>query len=341
MAETILQFPDRYVGTIGWSTSGRAECDQWVRAQGRVAVPAGVQLSVSPSHADCLEPLLPVALQVDALFVNKTPITGDELAPVAAFTSLTYFHASKARKLDDVGVRHLAGLFRLEHLDLYSTLVTDDALVGFAHMEKLQHLHLGATQVRAHGLAALRGLRNLSWLSLESTKVADAALTRLDGSGLAKLALFRSRVSPDGVRAFQQRYPKCTVVANLKEQADIVQQATAARLHLALLVRRAAGDLSVKAADGDAAVAAAANRSLPPGTRVEGLPSAGKPWAEVVTATWDPEELSRPPAAYMLNFLPPRSRVRVVFPDGRDVVVPWLVQRGPDRRNSSNPLRAN
>ena len=341
MAETILQFPDRYVGAIGWSTCGSDVSDHWVRAEGRVTIPAGVALSVSPRDAACLEPLLPVALQVDSLFVNKTPITGEELWPVAAFTSLTYFHASKARKLDDAGVRHLAGLFRLEHLDLYSTLVTDEALVSLAHMEKLRQLHLGATQVQGYGLPALRGLRNLTWLSLEDTKVGDKALAKLDGSALAKLALWGSRVTPDGVRAFQHRYPRCNVVVNMKHLEELAQRRADARLRLTLLIQRVPGSYALPAEADEEAVAAEANRLFPPGTRFEALPVDEKPWAVVVEKNWSPDELWAPMPAVMLKVLGTGSKIRVAFPDGRHVTVRWLSARGADRRRPEPRLLAN
>lgn len=280
-------------------------------------------------------------VQVDGLQINKTHITGDELAPVARFVNLRYLNASKAWKLDDAGIRHFAGLSRLEHLDLYSTQVTDAGLVSLANLTSLQHLHLGGTHLRGSGLGALRGLRRLARLSVEHMRIGDAALAQIDCPGLSKLVVFGTRVTPEGVRAFRLRFPRCEVVVDCAIE-KIAKNAAGARHLLTLLVRRVVTGHPLRAEDGDEAVVEVVSRLFPLGTQFERL-KPGKPSSPpmVVDDEWGRDDLWASKPVVLLGLLPHDSQIRISFPGGSRIVVPWLAARGADRRRPAPKLLAN
>jgi hypothetical protein len=319
-------------------TSGSFE--RLASAQGSVAVPDDAVLHIVALQAECLEPLVPVARQVEGLQVNKTTITGAELAPVAHFANLTYFNASKAKRFDDIGVRHLAGLIRLEYVDLYNTAVTDACLDSLAKLENLEHLHLGGTQVKGTAFEALNGLRRLTWLSVEYLPIGDDALARIQCPALTTFAAYGTLVTPDGVRAFQRRYPRCAVAAKIDAIENRMQRDSEARERLALLIQRVVVGHQVKAEDGNEAVAAAADRVLPIGTRIAGLVPGEKTFAAIVNRSWGGEEFWGSQAALLLATLPCDCQIRVTLPNGQCLVVPWLTARGNDRRRKPAPRRA-
>lgn len=318
------------------------ELGEMRHAEGTVVAPADALLHVVAFRSECLEPLLPAARQVDGLEINKTAITDDALAPVARFANLRFLNGSKARKVGDAGIRHLAGLSKLEYLDLYSSQVTDAGLTSLAGLESLKHLHLGMTRVQGSGLAALRGLRHLSWLSVEGMPIEDAAVAGIDCPGLSKLVLRWTRVTAAGVEAFRLRFPRCEVVVDLDITEKNLRVAASGRQVLTLLVRRLVDRHPLKEGDGDAAVAEVVGRLFPPGTQFESLVPGAEPSRPVVVCgDWRPDELGASDPAVMLRFLPRGSQVRISFPGGGRVVVPWLVTRGPDRRRPRPKVLAN
>jgi hypothetical protein len=84
--------------------------------------------------------------------------------------------------VSDVGVRALAGLTELQHLDLSGTGVTDEGLKEVAKHRGLTNLSLqGVKNVTDTGVKELAGLPHLKSLVLRATGVTDAGLAELAG----------------------------------------------------------------------------------------------------------------------------------------------------------------
>ena len=70
--------------------------------------------------------------------------------------------------MTDAGLQHLAGLTRLEWLELSQTQVTDAGLQHLAGLTGLRRLDLSQTQVTDAGVAALRKAKPSLKLELDS-----------------------------------------------------------------------------------------------------------------------------------------------------------------------------
>jgi hypothetical protein len=94
-------------------------------------------------------------------------------------------------EIADAGLAQIAGLTRLQELDLQSTQITDAGLAHLARLTRLQRLSLDGTKITDAGLAHLAGLTRLQWLWLLNNN---------------------SQVTDDGVKKLQQALPKCQIV---------------------------------------------------------------------------------------------------------------------------------
>jgi hypothetical protein len=115
-------------------------------------------------------------------------------------------------KVGDAGLVHLAGLTRLEILELQGTGLTDRGLANLSGLTRLQDLSLGDTRITDAGLKHLKGLSQLQELDLRDTAVTDAGLTALTGlSRLRTVRLEGTRVTPRGVALLQQALPEAEI----------------------------------------------------------------------------------------------------------------------------------
>ena len=78
--------------------------------------------------------------------------------------------ALDSTRVTDDGLRHLAGLHRLDWLRLSRARVTDDGLRHLTQLESLQRLELQETEVTDAGLAHLRRLTSLKFIDLYGTR---------------------------------------------------------------------------------------------------------------------------------------------------------------------------
>ena len=160
----------------------------------------------------------------------------DDLSPIGHLTLLLNLHLSRT-PIDDKGLAPIAGLIGLDELRLDSTNVTSVSYGYLKHLSKLKGLSLAETQVGDEGSAALAELTALSRLELDDTRITDVTLAHLAGmTRLRTLSLARTqitdrglatlteckplrrlnvrgtKVSRDGVRAFQHARPDVGVV---------------------------------------------------------------------------------------------------------------------------------
>lgn len=93
-------------------------------------------------------------------------------------------------QLTDAGVRHLASLPNLRHLNLQGTSVTDDGLAALAELRSLGTVSLAWTAVTDAGVRALGALDRLERIDLSGTRCGDGSIQTF--AGKAHLRHFRS-----------------------------------------------------------------------------------------------------------------------------------------------------
>jgi Leucine-rich repeat (LRR) protein len=107
-----------------------------------------------------------------------------------------------ATHFGDIGVRRLAGLGTLRHLDLSGTPLSGSGLAGVRQMQELSILNLqGCVRLRPESLAVLRDVVQLTDLDLGGCGLlTDAALLHLRSlQGLTRLSLERLEIGDVGV----------------------------------------------------------------------------------------------------------------------------------------------
>lgn len=167
---------------------------------------------------------------------GKFSVADDDLAIVAEFPELERLVLPEG--FGDAALKHLAGLKRLQFLELERSYddderssVTDEGLAHLASLESLKHLDLGAATLTGAGMKHLRNLNNLDLLEMEKAQLTDEGVEpllglkslkdlRFDGSritdkGLVRLAkmpklesLRLGFLSQEKLEPIRQRYPK-------------------------------------------------------------------------------------------------------------------------------------
>ena len=117
-------------------------------------------------------------------------MTDDLLADLPRADRLTALGLGGCRAVTDEGVRHLARVPLLQHLDLSGTAITDAGLQVLRHLPNLRTLSLAWTGVTARGMAALDECHELEranltvkpgWFEAWPARAGDAAVRALAG----------------------------------------------------------------------------------------------------------------------------------------------------------------
>lgn len=108
-------------------------------------------------------------------------MTDAVLAEVAGIEQLTSLRLGGSKALTDAGVRYLARLPRLKHLDLGDTGVTDHGLQVLRELPALETLSLRMTRVTDAGMLHLSPCERLEHVALDWTRTGDGALRALAG----------------------------------------------------------------------------------------------------------------------------------------------------------------
>ena len=195
-------------GFAGWSA-----LEAFVAAMpGGVAVTAKPVRVVPPDPADEERPVLASrdwAVVLHALAQAAAPglhaagqMTDAMLTDVRRVEHLVRLDASGSKTVTDEGVRALAGLADLRHLDLGGTAITDRALEVLRTLPALESLSLWGTHVTDEGMDAMRGCDRLRSVNLGGTRVGDAAVRAL--AGKPHLRTFHSGhgLTDEGLAAF-------------------------------------------------------------------------------------------------------------------------------------------
>jgi len=116
-------------------------------------------------------------------------MTDAALEAVSRVDSIVSLDLGGSRALTDEGVRHLARLPRLRHLDLRGTGVTDGGLRVLRELPALESVVLAQTRITDAGAAHLAGCPALRSVDLSWTRTGDGAVAALAGKeALARFA---------------------------------------------------------------------------------------------------------------------------------------------------------
>lgn len=172
-----------------WHASAEERASEWLDS-----VHGSIEYLVAP----------PGSGEPDDLRIRlDTPMCTD--ADLASFRS-TIAALPRARALclgagiSDAGLEHLAGLTRLQWLELKSPRVTSAGLRYLEGLHDLQILQFWRCQITDSGLAHLRPLTRLRRLDLEDTRISDRGLSVLAGlTGLRDLNLDGTAITDAGL----------------------------------------------------------------------------------------------------------------------------------------------
>jgi Leucine-rich repeat (LRR) protein len=122
-----------------------------------------------------------LAQQPSAGLAAEGQMTDKLLGDVSGIESVSSLELGGSKMLTDDGVRHLARLPHLKHLDLSGTAITDRALDVLRHLPELETLSLAMTHVTDAGIAQLSACEKLERVNLSWTHTGDGAIRALAG----------------------------------------------------------------------------------------------------------------------------------------------------------------
>jgi beta-lactamase regulating signal transducer with metallopeptidase domain/5-hydroxyisourate hydrolase-like protein (transthyretin family) len=144
--------------------------------------------------------------RLQKLFLQKGQATDDGLRSLAGLKDLETLMITDAEKVSDAGVKHLAGLTKLNFLHIDHGRIGDESLKVLGQMPGLTNLTLQQNDFTDAGLEHLaksKQLRSL-WLGMNRTTLTDAGLQHLAGlTGLEQLDLQGASIGDRGVAALK------------------------------------------------------------------------------------------------------------------------------------------
>ena len=108
-------------------------------------------------------------------------MTDVQLAEISRIEHITSLKLGNSKKLTDAGLRHLANMPQLQHLDISHTAITDAGLSVLRDLPKLETLSLLKTNVTDSGLANIQYCDALQRLNVMWTDSGDGAIRALAG----------------------------------------------------------------------------------------------------------------------------------------------------------------
>ena len=129
--------------------------------------------------ATTLEPLAGLTNLRKLTVFGCESLAGDALKPLAGATKLAelQFRCAKPK----VDAKHLAGLTRLEKIDLRQSSADGTGFNALRNLRGVKSLELSGTPFADRGLVALEYFRGLELLDLSRTKVTDAGMVQING----------------------------------------------------------------------------------------------------------------------------------------------------------------
>jgi hypothetical protein len=143
---------------------------------------------------------LPAPTAAFGLVLSRAEVTDAALKELAGLKKLQRLDLSFTQ-VTDAGLKELAALTGLEALNLDFDRITDAGLKELAELTNLQSLELNTTHVTNQGLKELARLKNLRTLDLGFAKVTDGGLKELAAlKNLQELDLPRTQVTDAEVK---------------------------------------------------------------------------------------------------------------------------------------------
>ncbi len=140
------------------------------------------------------------------LFLKKGQASDDALQSVAQLKDLEVLMIWDANRLTDEGMKHLAGLSKLQYLHINNGGLGDAALAVFSRLPRLERLSLQGNSFSDDGLKALAGMKQLKalWIGMNHRPITDAGVRHLSGlTALEELDLQRCQVGDAGIAALK------------------------------------------------------------------------------------------------------------------------------------------
>jgi len=124
------------------------------------------------------------------------------LASAPFALSLTDLNIGQCSRVGDAGVAALAGLLRLQTLDVAYTAIQDAGLASLEPLKGLVHLNLDSCRFSSEGCKVLQKLTALETLNLSDTMAGDMSLMYLSRTtSLKRLSLAYTKMSDHGLQA--------------------------------------------------------------------------------------------------------------------------------------------
>ncbi|NNJ27740.1 leucine-rich repeat domain-containing protein [Alienimonas chondri] len=170
--------------------------------------PTDEELAPTLDDADA-EPVLSALTNLETLNLRQTGVTSKLMPVVGQLTNLKSLNLAEASGVREEGLKELAGLTKLEDLDLWATGATDATMQEVvANFENLKALSLQQTKVGDEGLAALADLKQLERLDLSETQITDESVAVLRGlPNLKSLTLKNTELTGEGVAELEEANP--------------------------------------------------------------------------------------------------------------------------------------
>ena len=140
-----------------------------------------------------------LALHPSAALRAEGQMTDDVLADIVNVESVTALDLGGSKALTDDGLRHLARLPRLKHLDVSDTAITDRGLEVLRDLPALETISLGMTRITDDGAAHLAHCHELERVNLAWTRTGDGALRALAGKRRLRSLLSGGFVTDAGI----------------------------------------------------------------------------------------------------------------------------------------------
>lgn len=158
-------------------------------------------------------------------------MTDDLLSIVADIPTVVSLRLGASKRLTDAGVRHLARMPQLRHLDLGSTGVTDAGLAALEELTQLESLELGMTAVTDAGMQSVHACTSLRRVNLMWTRTGDGTLRAL--AGIPELGHFTAGglVTDDGLAALRE-WPAFSSWRGERAQPALFSEGESGRLWL-------------------------------------------------------------------------------------------------------------
>jgi hypothetical protein len=145
-----------------------------------------------------------LAVHPSAVLNAEGQMTDEVLADVAAVDTITGLNLGGSKGVTDDGVRHLAGLPALKHLDLSGTAITDRGLAVLRELPALETLSLAGTRITDEGATHLAHCHELRQINLSWTRMGDGALRALAGKQKLAVLASGSHVTDEGIRLLHE-----------------------------------------------------------------------------------------------------------------------------------------